>query len=58
MGYLMGLKAIAKYMGVSVSTIRRWHKKLGFPLVKTDRKTIKRLAELNNKIREEEIHDN
>jgi len=56
--HLIGLKAIAKYMGVSVSTIRRWHKKLGLPLVKIDRKTAKRLAELNSKIRDEEIHDN
>ena len=29
-----GLKAIARRMGVSVSTIRRWHKKHGFPMTK------------------------
>ncbi len=29
-----GLKAIAKRMGVSVSTIRRWIKKRGFPASK------------------------
>jgi len=41
MAVYFGLKAIAKRMGVSVSTIRRWHKKRGFPMVKVLIKKVK-----------------
>lgn len=37
---LLGLKAISKFMGVSVSTIRRWHKKYGLPLQKVPLKKV------------------
>lgn len=34
MAIYRGLRAIAKRMGVSPSTILRWHKELGFPMQK------------------------
>lgn len=37
----VGLKAIAKRMGVSVSTLRLWHKKYGFPMFKVPVKKVK-----------------
>jgi hypothetical protein len=32
-GWLVGWKAIGKYCGVTVNTVRRWHKKYGMPVM-------------------------
>ena len=52
----IGLKAIARRMGVSPSTIRRWHKKHGFPMHKIRADEAAKLAAERSKTQTPQKH--